>query len=441
MSIPPELPRRLGLFDATTIIVGLVIGSGIFLVPNVVARSLPSAGMILAVWILTGALSFCGALAFAELGAMLPSTGGQYVYLREAYGPLWGFLYGWTLFLVIWSGGIAAMASGFSIYLSYFIPLSPALAKLAAVSLIAVLTAVNYRGVRHGARVQNTFTTLKMAGLAILIASAFLSRDASAGEWSLAAPGFSWSHFGAAMVACLFSYEGWSAVSFVAGEVEAPQRNLPRSLALGIGITIAVYVLANLAYLRILPVEAIASSERVGTAVAERTIGRYGAGFVSLTILLSIVGAANAGILTGPRVYFAQARDGLFFRWFGFMHPRFETPSFSILMQGLWAAVLVLSGSFQLFLSYAIFGAWVFYGMSVAGVILLRRKHPDCPRPYKMWGYPLTPLLFCAIALGFLVNTIITAPLPSLAGLLLVASGIPFFYLWRRKVLTTEPGS
>jgi APA family basic amino acid/polyamine antiporter len=388
--------------------------------------------MILAVWILTGLLSFCGTLALAELGAMLPATGGQYVYLREAYGPLWAFLYGWTTFFVIWTGGTAGIAAGFSIYLSYFVPLAPRLRRIVAAALVLALTAVNYRGVRLGAAVQNLFTALKMAGLLILIASAFLARPAREPESWLLAAGFSWTGFGAAMAACLFAYEGWNAVSFVAGEIRAPQRNLPLGLALGMGVTIAVYALANAAFLRTLPVAEIAAAERVGAAVAERTIGPLGAALVSLTILVSIVGSANGCILSGPRVYFAQARDGLFFARFTRIHPRFETPDFSILAQGALTAVFALTGSFELLISYSVFGSWVFYVLTAAAVLVLRRKRPELPRPYRMWGYPVTPLLFCAAALGFLLSSFAATPQASLMGLLLIAAGVPFYYLWRR---------
>jgi basic amino acid/polyamine antiporter, APA family len=426
-----ELPRKLGLIDATAIVVGTVIGSAIFLVPNSVARNLPSAWLILLVWTLTGVLSFFGALAFAELGAMMPDTGGQYVYLREAYGPLVGFLSGWALFLVIQSGGLATLAAGFAIYLSYFIPLGPVESKLASVLLIAAITVVNYRGVRLGAGVQRIFTFLKLAGLAVIVGSAFLvPRHIEA-----AASGpvdFTWSRFGVAMIACLWAYEGWNCLSFVAGEVKRPERNLPLALGLGLAVLIAVYLSANVAYLRVLAVPEIAATPRVAAASAQASIGPAGATLVALTILLSITGATNGSAMTSARVYFAQARDGLFFQAIGKVHPRFETPHVSLAVQGVWASVLAMSGSYERLYSYVIFAAWIFYGMAVVGVVVLRRKAPDLPRPYRMWGYPVTPLAFAAVAFWFVINTIVTTPRPSLIGLAVVATGIPVYYIWRR---------
>ena len=426
------LPRKLGLVDATAIVIGDVVGTAIFLVPDSVAQNLSSAAMILAVWIVTGVLSFFGALAYAELGAMIPSTGGQYVFLRDSYGPLWGFLCGWSFILAIYSGANATLAVGFATYLSFFVHLTPLLFKLAAVGLVAVLTFVNYRGVELGAATQRFFTLLSVSGLVAIIGSALLSRQSTAIEWSLPAS-IPWSRFGVAMIACLWAYEGWSSVSFVAGEIKEPQRNLPLSLGLGVATIVALYVLANVAYLKILPISTIASTERVAATMAERTIGPLGASLVALTVLLSTAGCTNAGAMTGPRIYFAQARDGLFFRKIGDVHPRFQTPSISILVQGIVTAVLAVSGSYEKLFSYVTFVAWVFYGLTVTGVLVLRRKYPDLPRPYKMWGYPVTPVLFAAIAFGFVINTLVTTPGPSLKGIAIVASGVPVYYVWKRK--------
>jgi APA family basic amino acid/polyamine antiporter len=428
-----ELPRKLGLVDATAIVVGTVIGSAIFLVPASIARSLPSASLILLLWMLSGGLSFFGALAYAELGAMMPATGGQYVYLREAYGPLLGFLNGWASFLVIQSGAIATLAAGFSIYLSYFIPLGPVGTKLASVLLIAVLTLVNYGGVRLGAGVQRLFTFLKVAGIGVVVASAFLSPRHIETASAATSPGFAWTRFGAAMIACLWAYEGWSSLSFVAGEVKRPERNLLLGLGLGTAGLIAIYLSANLAYLRVLSLPAIRASDRVAASAAEATMGHIGGTLVSLTILLSIIGASNGSILTSARIYFAQARDGLFFKSVGDIHPRFETPHIAIAVQGIWAVVLALSGSYEVLFSYVIFTAWIFYGLTVLAVIVLRHKAPDLARPYKMWGYPVTPLAFAGIAFWFVINTIITTPGSSLIGLSIVAAGIPVYYFWRRS--------
>ena len=426
-----ELRRELGLFDSISIVIGIVIGSGIFLVPNLIARSVDSAGWILAAWIVTGVLSFFGALAFAELGAMLPATGGQYVYLREAWGRLPAFLCGWTHFLISQSAGVAFLSVSFAIYLSYFVPLGRWQAKGVALAAMAILTMVNYCGVRPGATVQNFCTLAKIAGLAVLVVSAFFVPRVAPGA---ALSGMSSvSAFGVAMIACLQAYDGWSAVSFVAGEVKNPERTLLQALSIGMLIAIAVYVVVNMTYLKVLTIPEMAGADRVGTLAAERTLGPSGATLVSVTILLSILGSLNGRVLTQPRVYFAQACDGLFFRRFGTIHPRYRTPSFSILMQGAWSAVLILSGSYEVLIDYRIFGVWMLNVVTVAGVIALRRKRPDLPRPYRMWGYPFTTLAFVAVGSAFMMNTLIQRPGPSLIGLAIMAAGIPVYYLWRRK--------
>jgi APA family basic amino acid/polyamine antiporter len=411
-------------------VVGTIIGSGIFLVPNLVARSLPSAPWIIAVWIFTGVLSFFGALAYAELGAMIPATGGQYVFLREAYGPLWGFLCGWTYFFVVISAAIGWLAITFATYLSYFVPLTPALSKLVAVSLIAAITFVNYRGVTFGAAVQKLFTLMKVAALATLIAAAFLSPPHAAAE--TAAGPVTLSGFGVAMISCVLSYDGWVALSFVAGEVKDPKRNLPRALFLGVGLAIVIYVLANVAYLRVLSVGEIAATARVGALAAERTMGPIGGAFVSLSILMSIIGAINGWALTAPRIYFAQAQDGLFFKQFAAIHPRYQTPYISILTFGAWSALLAITGTYETLASYAMYAAWVFYGLTSVAVFALRRSQPDRPRPYRMTGYPVTLLLFAAVALGFVVNTFFATPGPAIVGTLLIGAGVPVYFIWRQ---------
>ena len=437
-----ELPRKLGLLDSSAIVVGTIIGSGIFLVPNLVARSLPSAPWIVAVWIFTGVLSFFGALAYAELGAMIPATGGQYVFLREAYGPLWGFLCGWTYFFVVISAAIAWLAITFTTYLGYFVPLTPALAKAAAVALIAAVTLVNYRGVAMGAAVQKLFTLMKVAALGTLVVAAFLVSPPAAPHAApqavpLASPetatgAVTLSGFGVAMISCLLSYDGWMALSLVGGEVKDPKRNLPRALTMGVGLAIAIYVLANLAYLRVLSIGEIAATARVGALTAERTMGAAGGSFVSFAILMSIVGAINGWAMTAPRIYFAQARDGLFFQRCAAIHPRFQTPYVAILMFGAWSALLALTGTYETLAAYAMYAAWVFYGLTSMAVLVLRRTQPDRLRPYRMTGYPLTLVVFAVVALGFVVNTFVTSPGPTLVGTLLIAAGVPVYFIWKR---------
>jgi APA family basic amino acid/polyamine antiporter len=432
-----ELPRRLGLLDSAAIVVGTIIGSGIFVVPNLVARSLPSEPWIIIAWVFTGVLSFFGALAYAELGAMLPATGGQYVFLREAYGPLAGFLCGWTYFFVVISAAIAWLSITFATYVGYFVPLGPALSKAIAVALIAAVTLINYRGVTVGAAVQKTFTMMKVVGLAVLVGAAFLSSSHHSPAAFSTAPsspsGVTLTGFGVAMIACLLSYDGWVALSFVAGEVKDPKRNLPLALAVGLALAIAIYVAANVAYLRVLTPAEIAAAPRVGALVAEHTMGTAGGAFVSATILLSIVGAINGWAMAAPRIYFAQARDGLFFRRFAAVHPRFQTPHLSILMFGAWSALLALTGTYETLASYAMFAAWVFYGLTALAVLVLRRKQPLRPRPYRMTGYPATLMVFAAVALGFVVNTFVATPGPAITGTVLIAAGVPVYFIWKRK--------
>ena len=426
-----ELPRSLGLVDSVAIVAGTMIGSGIFLVPNLVARSVTSPAAILAVWIFTGVLSFCGALAYAELGAMIPATGGEYVYLRESYGPLLAFLCGWTLFFTTLTASVAWLAINFATYLAYFVPLPRPLPTAVALGLIAAITWINYRGATAGAGVQKTFTFLKLLGLAILIGGAFWHPASAAAP--IASASFSFASFGAAMISGVLAYDGWVTLSFMAGEVRHPKRNLPLALALGIALVMFVYFLANVAYLRVLSISKIAASDRVGAEAAARALGPLGASLVAFTVLMSIVGSANGWTMTSPRLYFAQARDGLFPSAFARIHPRHRTPHVAILLFGAWSGLLVLTGTYETLASFAMFAAWVFYGLAAAGVLVLRRRDPDRPRPYQMWGYPVTLMLFLAVAVGFVVNTLIATPGPALSATLIMASGIPVYFVWMRK--------
>lgn len=428
----PDLPRSLGLADALAIVVGIVIGAGIFIVPNLIARELHSASLILAAWIVAGVVSFFGALACAELGTTLPASGGQYVFLREAWGPLVGFLCGWSMFLVARTAQVAWLAVTFVLYGSYFVPMSPWLSKLVGLVAIAAFAIINYRGVTLGAAVQKLFTSAKVLGLLVIIASAFLWHGKVA-QVSGGSGHFSFSSFGVAVIACVLAYDGWIQMTFVAGEIRDPQRNIFLALALGTGVCMAIYLLANLAYMRVLSLSEIAASEHVAASVTQRVLGPIGGAAVALIILISITGSLNGCFLTSPRLYFAQARDGLFLRQFGEIHPRFKTPHIAIAAQALWAAVLLLSGSYETLLDYAMFALWLSYGVMVAGVIVLRRTHPHAPRAYRMWGYPVTPVLFLIFTAAFLTNMLMTRPIPSFAGLLLIASGIPVYFIWVRR--------
>ncbi len=382
----PELVRSLGMLDATAIIIGIVIGSGIFVLPNLIARNLPSSNAIIITWIGAGVLSLFGALAYAELGAMIPATGGQYIYLREAYGPLCAFVCGWTFMLAVLSGGSAWLAVTFSIYAGYFVPLSPAASKMVSIGLVAVLSAVNYMGVREGAWVQRVFTALKIVALLVLIGAGFLLAHPAAAVKAPVQHSLTIGHFNIALAACLMVYNGWSYVSFVAGEVRNPQRNLLRALVVGMAAVIVLYLFANLAYLRVMTILEIASTERVGADLATRTMGSIGGTFVSLTVLLSIIGAVNGCVLTAARLPFAQARDRLFFARFGKIHSRFQTPGTAIVWGGIWTAALILTGSYETLYSYSIVAAWIFYTLSVAAVFVLGRKQPNRERPYRRGG-------------------------------------------------------
>jgi basic amino acid/polyamine antiporter, APA family len=431
-----DLPRTLGMLDTIAIVIGIVIGSGIFLLPNLIARHLPSVNAILGVWIVAGLLSLIGAFAYAELGAMMPATGGQYVYLREAYGPWCAFVSGWTFMLAVLSGGSAWLAVTFSIYAGYFVPLTPLLSKLVSVALILALSAVNYLGVRESAWVQRTFTCLKIGAILVLIgAGLFYHRAVHAATVSRHGS-ISLADFGFAMAACLMAYNGWSYVSFVAGEVRDPARNLLRSLVFGMSAVALLYIFANVAYLRVMTVQQIASTERVGADMATTTLGSLGGTFVSLTVLLSVVGAINGCVLTAARIPFAQARDGLFFARFGEVHPRFQTPGFAIVCGGIWTIILVLTGSYETLYSYSILAAWVFYTLSVGAVLVLRRKLPHADRPYRMWGYPWTLWVFVGVSIWFIMNSWVTQPLPSLMALAIIGSGMVAYWVWRKFAVT-----
>ncbi|HYL35343.1 MAG TPA: amino acid permease [Bryobacteraceae bacterium] len=436
----PELPRKLGLADALAIVVGMIIGGGIFLVPNLVARSLASSTAILSVWIFAGVVSLFGALGCAELGAALPATGGQYVFLREVYGPLGGFLYGWTMFVVGRSAQVSWLAVTLGLYVSYFVPLTGMQSKLPGVAAILLFTLINYRGVSAGALVQKTFTLAKVAGLALIIVSGLLYRG-SVPPAPAAPASFSLGAAGVALIACLLAYDSWVSVSFVAGEIRNPQRNILLALLLGLATCIVIYTLANAAYLHVLSIPEIAVSDHVGASAAERVLGPAGGTLVSAIILLSILGTLNGCFLTSPRIYFAQARDGLFFRQFGKVHVRFRTPAFAIVAQAGWSIVLMFSGTYESLADYAMFALWIFYGLMILGLMILRRTRPELPRPYRMWGYPVTPLLFLAVTLWFLINTLLTRPGPALVGLAFIATGFPVYFVWRHRTGVSSAAS
>jgi basic amino acid/polyamine antiporter, APA family len=434
----PELARVLGLTDVIGIVVGSVIGSGIFIVPATIALQLRSPLLIIAVWLVGGALTFFGALCFAELGGMYPQAGGTYVYLREAYGPLVGFLFGWTLFLVVDCGAMAALAAAFSTkYLPYFVSLSPAATRAVTVSFIVFLIAVNYVGVRHGANLQNLLTAIKLLAVVAVAALAFLFAEGNIAHFtSPAVEPMSFglvSRFGVALIACLWAYKGWEAASYSTGELRNPQRNLFLGLLAGCLLVALAYVATNLAYLWVFPAATIAGSERIAADVLTLSIGPVGTSIISALILLSILGAANANALTTPRVFYAMAEDGVFFAAATRVHPRFRTPHVAILAMGAWVIVLAMSGTFEQLFTFVVFGQWVFLGLTVAAVLVLRARRPDLRRPVRVWGFPFTPLVFIAASLFIAVSALVTGFWNAMAGLGLILLGVPVYYVWRRR--------
>jgi APA family basic amino acid/polyamine antiporter len=451
------LERRLGTFSATTIIVGSMIGSGIFIAPSIMAGYVATPGVWLGLWLVGGALTLLGALSYAELCAMMPRAGGQYVFLREAFGRLVAFLYGWTLFLVIQTGFNAAVAIAFAKFLGGVglrvgetdivlalggITLSRA--QLVAVVVIAVLTWVNARGVRDGALVQNVFTVLKVGAIALLVLVGFASGK---GSFSNFAPVFGTelgkkglemgflAAMGVAMSKALFAYDAWNTVTFIGEEVREPQRSLPRALMAGTIVTTLAYTAACAVYLYVLPLSRMAGVEenRVAADVAGALMGPVGVTLVSVAILVSTFGCVNGLILGGARVLYAMARDGLFFRIAGDVDPRRHTPRGALLLQGIWSAVLALSGSYDRLLTYVTFASLAFNALTVVGLFVLRRKRPDEPRPYRTWGYPVTPAVYLAGAVFFLLYIFAGDPKDACTGLGLVALGVPAYFVFHRR--------
>jgi APA family basic amino acid/polyamine antiporter len=489
--------RGLGLFDSTMIVVGSMIGSGIFIVSADIARQTGSAGGLLASWVVTGVLTVSAALSYGELAAMMPKAGGQYVYLRESYSPLWGFLYGWTLFLVIQTGTIAAVAVAFARFLGVLIPsvspvswiISPARIsskyafslswqQFLAILLIAFLTLANTRGLNWGKYIQNVFTSAKtLALIGLVILGVFLGRNAAAIQanfsnlWSaeggqLIEPGADFLRhwipavavgsgllglfiaYSVAQVGSLFSADAWNNITFTAGEVKNPRRDLPLSLALGTAAVITLYFLANVAYLSTLPLAQIrtAADDRVATAVLNAILGPAGAAVMAIAIAISTFGCVNGLILAGARVYYAMALDGLFFRSVGQLNER-HVPSRALLFQGVWAAILVLARTRRVdalgtvtygnlysdLLDYVVFSALIFYVLTIAGVFVLRRKRPGAERPYRAFGYPLVPALYIIVALAIMFVLILYKTQTTWPGLVIVLLGLPVYWAWQRN--------
>lgn len=437
----PSLRRDLGPTEAITIILGSVIGSGIFFVPGDVAREVGSAKLVLLVWVAAGLVNLAGAIAYAELAGMFPRSGGQYVFIRETYGRLLGFLQGWSIFLATKTGTLAAVAVAFAMALDALVDLPEYGVKWAAMLLVTGLTWVNFLGVRLGGLVQNVSTGLKVAALAGLIAAGLLLEgDATAFEAAaLTTPtGLALlSAAGVAFVAVHFAFDGWYNASQVAEEIREPQRNVPKATVVGTVVVLALYLLAQVAYLKVLGPERLAASDFPGADLAEAVLGAPGRTVLAIAVLVSTFGTINAMVLTGPRIYFAMARDGVFFRALARVHPRHATPSTSILVAWCWSLVLIATGTFEQLVTFSIFVTWVFLSLAALAVFLLRRRLPDHPRPYRAWGYPWVPGVFLVFALAFVVNTLVRRPVEAGAGLLLLAAGLPIYWYWNRREAAT----
>ena len=493
-----ELIKGLGLTSATTLVMGSMIGSGIFIVSADIARLVDSPGLLILAWVVTGFMTVSCALAYGELAAMMPKAGGQYVYLRESLGPLWGFLYGWTMFLVIQTGTIAAVGVAFGKFLGVFfpsisstnwivhlwkappIPIGPMVLgnmdvglntqNLVAIITIVVLTLVNVFGIKTGAAIQNVFTFAKTAALlGLVIAGVLLFRNPAAAAanfadfWRIGARradlGIA-SPFllvitllAVAQVGSLFAADAWNNVTFTAGEVQNPKRNLPLSLAVGTGVVIGLYILANIAYLNLLPMRGdpqatavmargiqFATEDRVATAAMISIFGAAGGGLMAVAILVSTFGCNNGLILAGARVYYAMAKDGLFFRRAAHVHPKYRTPVYALVVQAVWTAILCLSGSYGQLLDYTIFAVLVFYILTILGLFVLRRTRPYAERPYRAFGYPVLPAIYVLMAIFIEVVLLRYKPQYTWPGLIIVLLGIPAYFVWHgsKRVSSAE---
>ena len=438
-TVATDLKRELGLFDAVMINAGTMIASAIFIVPASIAAAVPGSAMSTLVWIIGGAVSLLGALSVAELAAAYPEAGGQYAYLREAYGPVPAFLYGWANFAVINTASIAAIAVGFARYVGFFThsPLTEAAIRVSAIASIVALTLLNCRGVRLGATTQNVLTSLKIAALLALIVSSFVLPGGTATNfqplWPSGSVGQWIGPFGVAMVAVLWAYDGWIETTYVGSEIVDPGRNLPRSIILSTVIVVVLYVLASVAYTYVLSPAVVARSSLVASDAAKVTIGSAGAALVVVAILISTLGANNGIILTAARIPYAMARGGMFFRSQGLVHARYGTPTVALLTQGIIASTLTAFGKYDQLFTYVVFAQFVFYALSAGAVMRLRKTAPHVARPYRTWGYPVTPIVFIAFAIWLVYNTIVETPRDSAIGAGLILLGLPGYWYWKKR--------
>ena len=432
--------RALGPFDATMVVIGGIIGSGIFINPYIVAQRLDSSTLVLAAWVAGGMIALAGAFSYAELGALHPRAGGQYVYLRDGYHPIAGFLYGWALLALIESGAIAAVAITFANYALRLIGRPDVASVPVAIGAIVVLSIINYLGVKPGSRVLNVLVVLKVVALALIIVAGTMV-PGSPGWWSAAretaaTATTTGTAFFLALVPILFAYGGWQNANYVAEEIENPRRNLPLSLLAGTFAVVVIYVLVNVVYLRALGLEGLAATTTPASRAAEGMFGGWGDRFVTAAIAISTFGFLDLAILAPTRVYYAMAADGVFLPALAKLHPRYRTPWLAILVQSTWSCILALSGTYETLLNYVVFADWIFFGLTVGTVLVFRRRTPLSQRPadtYRAPGYPVVQILFCLIAAAVVISVVRADPSSALRGALLLALGIPVFYLFSRK--------
>jgi APA family basic amino acid/polyamine antiporter len=426
-----KLSRQIGLFDATMVVMGGIIGSGIFLNPAVVARALPATGLMLAAWLTGGVIAICGAFIYAELAARMPLTGGEYAYLREAYGPLVAFLYGWATLLVVQTGGMAAVSVTFARY-ALDLTGSRLPDSVVAVAAMVVLTVVNCLGVKMGTKVQSGLTVLKIGAIVALVFFGLRVIPAANAQSHTVYSSHLLSDFFAALIAVMFAYGGWQTSTYVAGEIREPRRNLPRALMLGVAGVIALYVVVSYVDVRVLGADGLAASSAPASSVMQLALGRTGAVVIGAGIAISTLGFLSQSVLTAPRVYFAMAKDGVFFRAVARVHPRTHVPVLAIILQSVWTIVIALSGTYEKMLAYTIATNAFAWGLTATCVFVFRRRSPERPS-FAIPGHPFTTLLFTLMCWAITANAIYRYPKNTLIGVAIVAAGVPVFFVWRRR--------
>ncbi len=429
-----RLPRTLGLWSAIAVLIGSTIGSGIFRVPSAVAADVGTVGGVALAWTVGGLVALFGALTLAELASLFPRSGGIYVFLREAYGPVPAFLFGWTSLLVIRPSALGAIAMIFATYAQTFVPLSDTGVRLVAAGVIGVLAAANYRSLKWGALVQNVSTAAKVLALLALALLAFIFGSVSQGAFATA-PTLTPLHaggFGVAMIAIMWAYDGWADLTFIGGEVKDPGRVMPRALLVGVATVVLLYLAVNAAYLYVLPLDQMAKSSLVAADAATRIFGSPGAAVVAVLVMVSTFGALNGTLMTGPRIFYAMAEDGLFFRPIAAVHRRYKTPYAAIVLTALLGIGYVSIRTFEQLADSFVLGIWPFYILAVGAVFLFRRRRPDLPRPYRTAGYPWVPIIFLLASLAMLLNALLERPGSTLFGFAVILLGVPVYYGWQR---------